>query len=118
MGLTRLMGLSVMDVANRRLAKNLAEIDIVAIDNEVTEHKAVSNANAHNMSNIAGLQVVLDSKADVEHTQPMSSVDGLLSALSGKANVFTGYTGNLVVMTSPTTSKTIVIANGLVTAII
>ena len=48
----------------------------------------------------------------------MSSVDGLLSALNGKANVFTGYTGNLVVMTSSTTSKTLVITNGLITAVI
>lgn len=113
-----LIGSSVIEVSNRRLAKNLAEIDIVVIGNEVTEHKAVSNANAHNMSNIAGLGVVLDSKADVGHTQPMSSVDGLLSALNGKANVFTGYTGNLVVMTSSTTSKTLVITNGLITAVL
>lgn len=112
------LGSSVLEVSNRRLAKDLAEMDIVSVNNKLTDHKAVDNANAHNMSNIAGLQIVLDSKADVGHTQPMSSVDGLLSALSGKANVFTGYTGSLVVMTSPTTSKTIVISNGLITSII
>lgn len=108
----------VNEIATKNLARRLEEIDVVVVSGKVDSHLNLANTNAHNMSNIAGLNIVLDSKSDIGHTQPISSIDGLITALSGKANIFTGYSGNLVVMTSPTVSKTIVISNGIITGII
>lgn len=108
----------VNEIATKNLARRLEEIDVVVVKDVVDTHLSLTNANAHNISNIAGLNIVLDSKSDIGHTQPISSIDGLITALSGKANTFTGYSGNLVVMISPTVSKTIVISNGIITGII
>ena len=108
---------TVIDTSNRRMIRDLEEISITALTAQINEHVDVVNENAHVIANVAGLQIELDSKADVEHMQPISSIIGLQSALDGKAANTVGVSGTLVVMTSPTTSKTLTITNGLIVSI-
>ena len=92
----------VLEISNRASVQKLTAQDAAGIAAALDNHMSGLNANAHGISNIAGLQTVLD----------------------GKANAFTGYTGSVVVITgvdftnSTTTTKTIQVNNGIITSII
>ena len=119
----RSLGSSVLEISNRRLAKDLAEVDIVSINNKITDHKAVGNANAHTVDNIAGLRPLLDGKSYTGHTHTSSEITNISSLLANKANKFTGFTGSFSIITSvnftgkTATSKTVNVNNGIITSI-
>ena len=118
MGIFRKRISNVIELATRNSARDIEEIELLALNEEFAYHKLPETVDSHVINNIAGLELALNAKADIDHTQTIGSVTGLSAALLGKANVFSGYSGNFVVMTSPTTSKTLVINNGIITAII
>ena len=67
----------VMEIANRAsLNTNTGSLE--GLTNRVSNHESSSNANAHQISNISGLQALLNSKQDK----------------------ITGYDGNLTIVTS------------------
>ena len=86
-------GANVFELANRTAINS----DI----NNLADHQSGLNTNAHQISNISGLE----------------------TALNGKQNVISGYTGiiNIVVgvdfMSKTVTSKTVNVSNGIITSI-
>ena len=87
----------VFEIANRVTTKGVTG----GVVNDLASHKSGTNTNAHQISNIAGLQ----------------------TALNGKQDVISGYTGNVSVVTSAdftaktVTKVTIKIVNGIITEI-
>ena len=89
--------LSVFEIANRVVINNTTD--------EVVEglagHQSEKNTSAHEVSNISGLQ----------------------SALDGKQNVLTGFTGSFSVVThvdfpeGTVTTKTITVSNGVIVGV-
>ena len=89
--------LGVFEIANRVNINNTT----VAVVEDLADHKSGLNTNAHQISNISGLQ----------------------TALNGKQDVISGYTGNVnVVVGVDFTAKTVTtveikIVNGIITKI-
>ena len=89
-----------MEIANRAsLNTNTGSLD--GLTNRISNHESGSNTNAHQISNIAGLE----------------------SALNGKQNTISGHSGTLTIVTSvnfmaqTVTSKTVNVSNGIITSI-
>ena len=73
----RKSGANVFELANRAsLNKNTGSLD--GLTNRVSNHESSTNLNAHQISN----------------------VDGLQSALDGKQNIISGHSGTLTIVTS------------------
>ena len=89
--------LGVFEIANRVVTNGVTG----KVVNDLASHKSGTNTNAHQISNIAGLQ----------------------TALNGKQDVISGYTGNVSVVvgvdfTAETvTTVEIKIVNGIITEI-
>ena len=144
--------LGVFEIANRVVINNTT--------NEVVEglagHQSEQNTSAHEVSNISGLQAILnekeymfskntafnknfgttlgtvcqgndsrlsDARIPTAHTHVISDVSGLETALSGKQDVISGYTGNVsVVVGVDFTAQAVItveikIVNGVITSI-
>ena len=144
--------LSVFEIANRVVINNTTD--------EVVEglagHQSEKNTSAHEVSNISGLQAILnekehmfskntafnkdfgttlgtvcqgndnrlsDARTPTAHTHTISDVTGLQSALDGKQNVTSGYTGSFSVVThvdfpeGTVTTKTITVSNGVIVGV-
>lgn len=92
----------VFEVSNRALIQDINSSSLATVKADLDSHKASGNTAAHGISNITGLQ----------------------TALNGKANVFSGYTGSLTVVKSvdftaqTVTTATINVNNGIITSII
>ena len=90
----------VIEIANRVATNNTADV-ISGVANNLANHQSGLNTNAHQISNISGLQ----------------------TALNGKQDVISGYTGNVSVVvgvdfTAETvTTVEIKIVNGIITEI-
>ena len=90
----------VIEIANRVATNNTADV-IAGVANNLANHQSGLNINAHQISNISGLQ----------------------TALNGKQDVISGYTGNVsVVVGVDFTAQTITtveikIVNGIITEI-
>ena len=90
----------VIEIANRVATNNTADV-IAGVANNLANHQSGLNTDAHQISNISGLE----------------------TALNGKQNVISGYTGiiNIVVgvdfMAKTVTSKTVNVSNGIITSI-
>lgn len=90
----------VIEIANRVATNNIAD-EIAGVTNNLANHQSGLNTNAHQISNISGLQ----------------------AALNGKQDVISGYTGNVSVVvgvdfTAETvTTVEIKIVNGIITEI-
>ena len=90
----------VIEIANRVATNNTADV-ISGVANNLANHQSGLNTNAHQISNISGLQ----------------------TALNGKQDVISGYTGNVsVVVGVDFTAETITtveikIVNGIITEI-
>ena len=90
----------VIEIANRVATNNTAD-GIVGVANNLANHQSGLNTNAHQISNISGLQ----------------------TALNGKQDIINGYTGNVSVVvgvdfTAETvTTVEIKIVNGIITEI-
>ena len=89
-----------MEIANRAsLNTNTGSLD--GLTNRISHHESVSNTNAHQISNVFGLQ----------------------SALNGKQNIISGHSGTLTIVTSVNfvnqTFQTaqINVSNGIITKI-
>ena len=91
---------SVFEISNRAATNNTADV-IAGVANNLADHQSGLNTNAHQISNISGLQ----------------------TALNGKQDVISGYTGNVsVVVGVDFTAKTVTtveikIVNGIITKI-
>lgn len=90
----------VIEIANRVATNNTAD-EVTVVANNLANHQSGLNTNAHQISNISGLQ----------------------TALNGKQDVISGYTGNVsVVVGVDFTAKTVTtveikIVNGIITEI-
>lgn len=88
-----------MEIANRAsLNSNTGSVD--GLTDRISHHESSANANAHQISNIAGLESALAGKAPTNHTHTIANVSGLQSALNGKQNIISGYSGTLTIVTS------------------
>ena len=88
-----------MEIANRAsLNSNTRSLD--GITNRVSHHESSLNANAHQISNISGLQTQLNNKAPLSHSHTVSNISGLQNILDGKQDKLIGYNGNLTIVTS------------------
>lgn len=116
--------LHVFEVSNRAAIQIINNTSLTTVADELALHKSSLNINAHQISNIAGLQDELDSKSDIGHTHNISEIIGLEDELDSKVDVFTGYTGVLNVVTfvdfpgEAVTTKTITISNGIVISVV
>ena len=94
------IGASVFEVSNRVAIQTEDELFSEVVD-RADNHESKLNTEAHQISNISGLQ----------------------TALNGKQNVLSGYTGiiDIIVsvdfMTQTVTSKTVNVSNGIITSI-
>ena len=90
----------VIEIANRVATNNTADV-IAGVANNLANHQSELNTNAHQISNISGLQ----------------------TALNGKQDVISGYTGNVSVVVGvdftaqAVTTVEIKIVNGIITEI-
>ena len=90
----------VIEIANRVATNNTADV-IAGVANNLANHQNGLNTNAHQIDNISGLQ----------------------TALNGKQDIISGYTGNVsVVVGVDFTAQTITtveikIVNGIITEI-
>ena len=90
----------VIEIANRVATNNTTD-GIAGVANNLANHQSGLNTNAHQISNISGLQ----------------------TALNGKQDVISGYTGNVsVVVAVDFTAETVTtveikIVNGIITEI-
>ena len=113
---------NVFEIANRVAANNAAD-GISGVANNLANHQSGLNTNAHQISNISGLQTALNGKANSVHTHSIADVTGLQTALNGKQDVISGYTGNVsVVVGVDFTAQTITtveikIIDGIITEI-
>ena len=91
--------LGVFEIANRVVNNTTGGISAVADD--LSNHQNAVTTDAHQISNISGLQIALD----------------------GKQDVISGYTGNISVVVGvnfdakTVTSKTVNVSNGIITSI-
>lgn len=98
----------VIEMANRASIQKLSSESLSGLTTRVDNHESGLNTNAHQISNIAGLQTELNN---------------LQTEIDGKATEFTGYTGSLEIVTSvnfigqSTTTATLNIDNGIITSI-
>ena len=64
-----------------------------------------------------------DARTPTAHTHTVSDVSGLQTALNGKQDIISGYSGTLTIVTSvdfmaqTVTSKTVNVSNGIITSI-
>ena len=90
---------SVFEISNRVISNSTGGISAVADD--LSNHQNAVTTNAHQISNISGLQ----------------------TALNAKQNVISGYTGNISVVTGvnfdakTVTKVTINVSNGIIISI-
>lgn len=98
----RKYGANVFEIATRATLKAIDAATIPDITLELLDHESWSSTNAHQISNINGLQGVLD----------------------GKQSVLTGFTGSFSVVThvdfplGTVTTKTITVSNGVIVCVV
>ena len=120
----RKYGANVFEIATRATLKAIDAATIPDITLELLDHESWSSTNAHQISNINGLQGVLDGKSNTTHTHSISNVTGLQTALDGKQSVLTGFTGSFSVVThvdfplGTVTTKTITVSNGVIVCVV
>ena len=102
----------VLEMANRATIQKLSNESVSGLTIRLDNHESGLNANAHGISNIAGLTTVL------------TDMTGWINDLeANKQDVFTGYSGSITVVTGvnfsaqTVTTKTVTIVNGVVTSI-
>lgn len=113
----------VLEISNRANIQTLNTDAVVSLTDRIANHESSLNTNAHQISNIFGLQTELNNKASTSHSHTISNITNLQTVLDNKANVFTGYTGSIGVVIDvdftgqTTTKKTINITNGIIVSI-
>lgn len=123
----------VLEISNRASVQKLTLTDVAGITSSLENHYSGLNTNAHQVGNIAGLQSALDDKAPLVHSHVISDINGLQDSLDSKADnselalkadVFTGFTGVLNVVTfvdfpgEAVTTAEITIENGIIVSIV
>lgn len=104
-------------------------VDVSTINTKITQfdnHISSLNTNAHGISNISGLQGVLDGKAASSHTHDdrYYTETEVSAMLDNKADIFTGYTGTVTIVTSvnftaeTVVTKTLTYSNGVLTEVV
>ena len=122
----------VLEIANRATVQKLGAETVSAITSRLDNHESGLNANAHGISNIAGLQTALNGKANTAHTHVESDITDLdkysqaqiNALLADKQDTISGATGTLEVITAvdfveqTVTTATITVSNGIITSIV
>ena len=104
----------VLEISNRATVQKLTGESLSGLTLRLDNHESGLNTSAHGISNIAGLQTELDNKA---------YIDDVNALLDTKADVFTGYTGTLIVVKTinfvaqTTTTATLNVENGIIVSI-
>lgn len=75
----------VLEISNRVAVNNTTD-GIAGVANNLANHQSAANTNAHQITNVFGLQSALNGKANTVHTHSVSDVSGLQSALDSKAD--------------------------------
>lgn len=75
----------VLEISNR-VAVNSTADGITGVANNLANHQSSANLNAHQITNVFGLQSALNGKANTAHTHSVSDVSGLQSLLDSKAD--------------------------------
>lgn len=88
----------VLEISNRATLQKLNGETLSGLTQRLDNHESSLNTNAHQISNIPGLQDELDNKASLVHSHSVSDVASLSSILSGKADAFSGYTGSVSII--------------------
>ena len=91
---------NVFEIASRALIASTEVADLPDIALELKDHESSASTNAHQISNISGLDYALSNKAAVSHTHTIINISGLQSALDGKQNIISGHNGSLTIVTS------------------
>ena len=81
----RKSGANVFELANR-IAINNNINDTTGVADSLADHQSGSNNDAHQINNISGLQLALNSKANAAHSHIVSDITGLQSMLYSKAD--------------------------------
>ena len=90
-------GPSVFEISNRVISNGAIKFVV----DDLTSHQSEKNTSAHEISNISGLQAILN----------------------GKQDIISGYTGTIDIvvgvdfMAQTVTSKTVNVSNGIITSI-
>lgn len=88
----------VLEISNRATLQKLNAESLSGLTQRLDNHESSLNTNAHQISNIPGLQDELYNKASLVHRHSVSDVASLSSILSGKADAFSGYTGSVSII--------------------
>lgn len=88
----------VLEISNRATLQKLDAETLSGLTTRLDNHESSLNTNAHQISNIPGLQDELDDKASLVHSHSVFDVASLSSILSGKADAFSGYTGSVSII--------------------
>lgn len=83
--MARLGNAHVLEISNRVAVNNTTD-GIAGVANNLANHQSAANLNAHQITNVFGLQSALNGKANTVHTHSISDVSGLQSALDSKAD--------------------------------
>ena len=75
----------VLEVSNRVAVNNTTD-GVAGVANNLANHQSASNLNAHQITNVFGLQSALNGKANTVHTHNINDVSGLQSVLDSKAD--------------------------------
>lgn len=109
--------IGISDVSNLQNNLNSKE-PLILVKNTAFNKNFGSSADTVCQGNDSRLS---DARTPLAHTHTISNVTGLQTALDNKANVFTGYTGSLTMITGvnfvsqTTTSVTLTFNNGVLT---
>lgn len=113
----------VIEMSNRATVQKLSAETLSGLTSRLDNHESGLNTNAHQISNIAGLQTALNSKSDVGHAHVISDVTGLEVVLDSKQDVIIGATGSFTYVKTvdfigeTVTTGTINVSNGIITSI-
>ena len=81
----RKSGVGIFELANRIAINN--DIDgIAGVADRLADHLSGLNNDAHQINNISGLQLALNSKANDTHSHTVSDLTGLQSLLDSKTD--------------------------------
>lgn len=91
----------VFEISNRANIQSINMDSVASLNTRIDNHIGISNTSAHEISNISGLQAILN----------------------GKQDIISGYTGTIDIvvgvdfMAQTVTSKTVNVSNGIITSI-
>ena len=77
----------VLELSNRASVHKIEGESLSAFTVRMDNHESGLNANAHGISNIAGLQTALNGKSNTGHGHTQGEISGLSGSLANKSDV-------------------------------